>query len=101
MATRLVVPRDNTSPENNQAHANQMIDMSGAVETLASLLAVRVSGIEIPARPPQPRNQRRRTSARSNSVAGDIRLARLCVLIEPNPARRAVHQDLGRILHPL
>ncbi len=116
VATLKVDACDFSSQLHNQAHANQMIDMSGAVKpgtpatvicrwggtvALASKLLVRVSGIEIPVRPPQPRNQRRPTSARSVSIAGVVRFARLCVLIEPNPARRSVHQDLGRILHPL
>jgi hypothetical protein len=74
-----------------------MIDTSGAVMWLASALPVRAAETEIPARSMQPRNQRRRTSARSISIAAVVRFARLCVLIEPNPARRSVHRDLGRI----
>jgi hypothetical protein len=101
VATLKVDVRDSSSQVVNQTHANQMIVVSGAVRSLASELLIRVSGIEIPARPPQPRNQRRPTSARSVSIAGDVRFARLCVLIEPNPARRSVHQDLDRILHLL
>jgi len=54
----------------NQPHANQMIDMSGAV--------------------------RRRISARSVLIAEKLRLARLCVLIvNPIPARRSFHLDLA------
>jgi hypothetical protein len=54
----------------NQAHANQMIDMSGAV--------------------------RRRISARSVLIAEINRLPRLCVLIvNPIPARRSIHLDLA------
>jgi len=61
----------------NQPHANQMIDMSGAV--------------------------RRRISARSVLIAEKLRLARLCVLIvNPIPARRSIHLDLaGSGIHPL
>ena len=62
--------RDVSSLAHNQAHANQMIDMSGAV--------------------------RRRKSARSVLIAEIIRLARLCVLIvNPIPARRSIHLDLA------
>ena len=114
VATLSVGSCDSSSQMLNQAHANQMIDMSGAVIpgspatgvcrwggiiTLASELPVRAAETEIPARSLQPRNQRRPTSARSVSIAGNVRFARLCVLIEPNPARRSVHQDLDRILH--
>jgi hypothetical protein len=54
----------------NQAHANQTIDMSGAV--------------------------RRQSSMRSVFIAGTVRLARLCVLIvNPFPARRSIHLDLA------
>jgi hypothetical protein len=80
----------------NQAHANQMIDMSGAVKSLASKLPVRAAETEIPARSMQPRNQRCQASTRSTSIDAVTRFARLCVLIEPNPARRSVHQDLCR-----
>jgi hypothetical protein len=61
---------DVSSPAHNQAHANQMIDMSGAV--------------------------RRRISERSMLIAEIFRLARLCVLIvNPIPARRSIHLDLA------
>ena len=61
---------DSSSQKRNQTHANQMIDMSGAV--------------------------RRRNSARSKLIAEIIRLARLCVLIvNPIPARRSIHLDLA------
>ena len=70
MAFRSVSDCDFLSLAHNQAHANQMIDMSGAV--------------------------RRRNSARSVLIAGIIRLARLCVLIvNPIPARRSIHLDLA------
>jgi hypothetical protein len=66
------------SPEKNHAHANQMIDMSGAVIPLAV-------------------NQRCQTSARPISVAEVVRLARLCVLIFLNPILpgAAIHLDLA------
>jgi len=96
VATLKVDARDDSSKVENQTHANQMIVMSGAVISLASALPIRISGIEIPVRPPQPRNQRCRILQRSFSIAEVIRFARLCVLIEPNPARRSVYQDLGR-----
>jgi hypothetical protein len=83
----------------NQAHANQTIDMSGAVKSLASKLPVRAAETEISTRSMQPRNQRCQASTRSTSIDAVTRFARLCVLIEPNPARRSVLQDLGRILH--
>ena len=87
VATRSVVAScDSSSLVCNQIHANQKIDMSGAVMPLASALPVRVSGIEIPVRPPRPLNQRHRIPARSFLIAGVVRFARLCVLIEPNPA---------------
>ena len=58
------------SQTRNQTHANQMIDMSGAV--------------------------RRRISPRSILIARIFRLARLCVLIvNPIPARRSIHLDLA------
>ena len=95
VATLKVDVCDRSSQLCNQAHANQTIDMSGAVFRLASMLPVRVSGIEIPVRPPQPRNQRNQTAARSLSIAGVVRFARLCVLIEPNPVRRAVTRTLA------
>lgn len=70
---------DVSSLAHNHAHANQMIDMSGAV--------------------------RRRISARSVLTAEIIRLARLCVLIvNPIPARRSVHltsPDLASTYVPL
>ena len=70
MATRSTASIDDSSNESSQAHANQMIDMSGAVS--------------------------RRSPKRSFSVAAVVRLARLCVLIfEPNPARHPVHRDLA------
>jgi len=112
VATLKVSACDRSSQVFNQAHANQMIDMSGAVKpespatglcrwggimTLASKLPVRAAETEIPARSPQPRNQRCPKRARSTSIAAVVRFARLCVLIEPNPARRSVHRDLGRI----
>jgi hypothetical protein len=69
----VVVIGNSLSPENNQAHTNQTIDMSGAVIPLM-------------------RNQRCRTPARSISIAAIVRLARLCVLIfEPNPVRHPIH----------
>jgi hypothetical protein len=59
----------------NQSHANQMIDMSGAVT--------------------------RQNLSRSVSIAETVRLARLCVLIvNPIPARRSVHPGPRRIWHP-
>jgi hypothetical protein len=108
VATRSIDARDHSSPVFNHAHANQTIDMSGAVIPgppatglcrwggimLASVPPVRVSGIEIPVRPLQPRNQRNQTAARSLSIAGVVRFARLCVLIEPNPVRRSVTRTL-------
>jgi len=64
----------------NQTHANQKIDMSGAVMS-PSALPVRAAETEIPARSMQARNQRRRTSTRSISIEEVVRFARLCVLI--------------------
>lgn len=70
------------SPQvHNHTHANQTIDMSGAVNPPVKGLPVRIAETEIPARLMQPRNQRSRIPARSISVAEVIRLARLCVLI--------------------
>ena len=71
MAFRLVTAIcDSLSQTRNQTHANQMIDMSGAV--------------------------RRRISPRSILIARIFRLARLCVLIvNPIPARRSIHLDLA------
>jgi hypothetical protein len=99
----------------NQTHANQMIVMREAVpgppatgfclrsetKTSASALPDRVSEAETPARSLQPRSRRCQTGARSVSLAGTVRFARLCVLIKPNPARRSVLRDLDRVLHPL
>jgi hypothetical protein len=62
VASRSTASTDNASKESSHTHANQMIDMSGAVV-------------------PMVRNQRCRTSARSTSIAAGVRLARLCVLI--------------------
>ena len=70
MASRKVASWGVLPPETNHAHANQMIDMSGAV--------------------------RRRSPARSVFIAGSIRLARLCVLIvNPILPRRSIHMDLA------
>jgi len=84
----------------NQAHANQKIDMSGAVmpEPKATI-PCRPVGMPLANAPPvrdsvrpmQPGNQRRRISPRSAAIAGFVRLTRLCVLIKPNPVRRLVH----------
>jgi hypothetical protein len=65
----------------NQAHANQVIDISGAVKTLASSLPVCAAETEVPACSMQPRNQRNQTPAQSVLIAGLVRFARLCVLI--------------------
>ena len=95
MATLKVDVSDLSSQAFNHTYANQTIDMSGAVLKLVSVPPVRVSGIEIPVRPPQPRNQPNQTPARSFSIAGVVRFARLCVLIEPNPVRRSVTRTLA------
>jgi hypothetical protein len=71
VASRSFALHDASSRGRNHAHANQTIDMSGAVSPLA--------------------NQRCRIPTQSICVAGVVRLARLCVLIELNPARRTVH----------
>jgi hypothetical protein len=84
----------------NQAHANQMIDMSGAVMPGPPATDLcRWGGMPLASAPPvrdlvrpmQPGNQWRRISAQSIAIAGFVRLARLCVLIKPNPVRRLVH----------
>jgi hypothetical protein len=86
---------DPSSKQSNHAHANQTIDMNGAVLMLVSMLLVFTAGTEDPACSVQPRNQRNQKPARSLSIAGVVRFARLCVLIEPNPVRRSVIKALA------
>ena len=64
----------------NHAHANQTIDISGAVK-LIRVLRVCAAETEVPTCSVQPRNQRNQTAAQPLSVAGVVRFARLCVLI--------------------
>lgn len=81
MATRMVV-----SQEINQAHANQIIDISGAVTPRSRRWSNRVSEAE----PSSSTSERPMLSLFQ-------RCARLCVLIEPNPAGRAVRLDLAGV----
>ena len=95
VATLKVDVCDLSSQVFNHTHANQTIDMSGAVLKLVSMLRVCTPGTEVPACSPQPRNQRNQTAARSLPITGVVRFARLCVLIEPNPVRRSVTRTLA------
>jgi hypothetical protein len=99
VVTRSIGPCDRSSQERNQAHVNQTIDMSGAVLPLASALPDRTeskpNSFEIPVLSMQARNQRRRIALRCIFIAEVARFARLCVLIEPNPARHSIRLDLA------
>ena len=81
--------------------ANHSGKPGGAVLPLASAQALRAfeTGIAFPVSSVRPvqlvRRQRHRGPQRQVSVAWVNRFSRLCVLMNPCPAGRAVHSDLA------